>query len=210
MLNEIITKYNSLKINMISKIGESNEGINDELEFLDDAIISSKINYIQKICKSIDTDLAMSEDKEQIEFLVKKRQEFIYEMAMLASNSFKNIDFCISILEKNNEFQKCLQALKHYENNNKQISKKLFDEFFQSNKYILQHYLISAVYGELLYEEQNYLNAAIFLRKAVEKRPEEIKLHIMLKDIYHKLNDEILLNQEVEIINLLGEGENDE
>lgn len=209
MLDEMITKYKSFKINMISKIGEANEGINDELEFLDDAIISSKINYIQKICKSIDNDLAMSEDKEQIAFLVKKRQEFVYEMVLLASNSFKSIDFCISILDKNNDFQKCLQALKHYENNNKQISKNLFDEFFQSNKYMMQHYLISAVYGDILYEKQEYLNAAIFLRKAVEKRPEEVNLHIKLKDIYSKLNDEILLNQEIEIINLLNEGEND-
>jgi hypothetical protein len=207
MLKEMITKYNSLKINMISKLGESSEGINDELEFLDDAIISSKINYIKKICKSIDNDLAMSDDKEQVEFLVQKRQEFIYEMALLASNNFKNIDFCISILDKNNKFQKCLQALKYYENGNNQMAKRLFDEFFQSSKYMLQHYLISAVYGELLYEEHNYLNAAIFLRKAVEKRSEEIKLHIMLKEIYHKLNDEILLKHEVEIINLLNEGE---
>lgn len=207
MLNEIITKYNSLKINMISKLGESSEGINDELDFLDDAIIGSKINYIKKICKSIDNDIAMSEDEEQIKFLVEKRKEFIYELVLLASNSFKSVDFCISILDENNAFQKCLQALKHYENGDKQTAKRLFGEFFQINKYILQHYLISLVYGEILYEERDYLNAAAFLRKAVEKRPEEIKLHIMLKDIYHKLNDEILLNQEIEIINILNEGE---
>lgn len=207
MLNEIITKYNSLKINMISKLGESSEGINDELDFLDDAIIGSKINYVKKICKLIDDDIEMSEDEEQIKFLVQKRKEFIYELALLASNSYKSVEFCISILDKDNEFQKCLQALIHYENGDKRIAKRLFDEFFKSNKYMLQHYLISKVYGELLYEEHDYLNAAAFLRKAVEKRPEEMKLHIILKDIYHKLNDEILLSQEVEIINLLSEGE---
>lgn len=207
MLSDLITKYKSLKINMISKLGESREGINDELDFLDDAIIGSKINYIQKICKLIDDDIEMSEDEEQINFLVNKRKEFIYELALLASNSFKSVEFCISILDKNNAFQKCLQALIHYENGDKHTAKRLFDEFFNINKYMLQHYLISKVYGELLYEEHDYLNAAAFLRKAVEKRPEEIKLHIMLKDIYQKLNDEILLNQEVEIINLLSEGE---
>ena len=116
MLSELITKYKSLKINMISKLGESSEGINDELDFLDEAIIGSKINYIKKICKSIDNDIAMSEDEEQIKFLVKKRKEFVYELVLLASNSFKSVDFCISILDKNNAFQKCLQALKHYEN----------------------------------------------------------------------------------------------
>lgn len=207
MLNEIITKYNSLKINMISKLGESSEGINDELDFLDDAIIGSKINYVKKICKLIYDDIEMSEDEEQIKFLVQKRKEFIYELALLASNSYKSVEFCISILDKNNEFQKCLQALIHYENGDKRIAKRLFDEFFKSNKYMLQHYLISKVYGELLYEEHDYLNAVAFLRKAVEKRPEEMKLHIILKNIYHKLNDEILLSQEVEIINLLSESE---
>lgn len=207
MLSELITKYKSLKINMISKLGESSEGINDELDFLDDAIIGSKINYIKKICRLIDDDIEMSEDEEQIKFLVQKRKEFIYELALLASNSFRSVEFCMSILDENNVFQKCLQALIHYENGDRHTAKRLFDEFFKSNKYMLQHYLISKVYGELLYEEHDYLNAAAFFRKAVEKRPEEIKLHIMLKNIYHKLNDEILLNQEVEIINLLGEGE---
>lgn len=208
MLNEIITKYNSLKIDIISKLGESSEGINDELDFLDDAIISSKINYIQKICRLIDDDIEMSEDEEQIKFLVQKRKEFIYELALLASNSLKSVEFCISILDENNVFQKCLQALKHYENGDKHTAKILFDEFFKSNKYMLQHYLISKVYGELLYEEHDYLNAAAFFRKAVEKRPEEVNLHIKLKDIYYKLDDKILLNQEIEIINLLNEGEN--
>lgn len=207
LISELVTKYKSLKFNMVSNLGESREGINDELDFLDEAIIGSKVNYIKKICKSIDNDIAMSEDEEQIKFLVEKRKEFIYELVLLASNSLKSVDFCISILDKNNTFQKCLQALKHYENGDKQTAKILFDQFFQSNKYILQHYLISSVYGEILYEEYDYLNAAAFLRKAVEKRPEEIKLHVMLKDIYQKLNDEILLNQEIEIINLLDEGE---
>lgn len=206
MLSELITKYKSLKINMISKLGESSEGINDELDFLDDAIIASKINYIKKICRLIDDDIEMSEDEEQIKFLVQKRKEFIYELALLASNSFKSVEFCMSILDENNAFQKCLQALIHYKNGDKHTAKRLFDEFFQSNKYILQHYLISAVYGEILYEEHDYLNAAAFLRKAVEKRPEDINSHVKLKNIYHKLNDEILLNQEIEIINLLNEG----
>lgn len=210
MLSDLITKYKSLKINIIFKLGESSEGINDELDFLDDAIIGSKINYIKKICKSIDNYIEMSEDEEEIKFLVIKRKEFIYELALLASNSFKSVEFCMSIVDENNAFQKCLQALIHYENGDKQTAKRLFDEFFQSNKYMLQHYLISKVYGELLYEEHDYLNAAAFIRKAVEKRPEEIKLHIMLKDIYNKLNDEILLDQEIEIINLLSDGERNE
>lgn len=210
MINEIIEKYNSLKIKVSSKLGDADEGINDELEFLDDSIIGSKINYIKKICKLIDNEIQMSEDKEQLEFLVKKRKEFIFELVLLASNSFKNIDFCISIIEKNNRFLKCLQALKYYGNNNKQRAKILFDEYFQENKYLLEHYLISEVYGELLYDANDYLNAGIFLRKAVEKRPESLNVHMKLKDIYYKLNEEILLNQEIEIINLLNEGEKDE
>ena len=209
MLNELIKKYNFLKNNMISQLGEAKEGINDELDFLDDVIIKSKINYIKKICKSIDNDLATSKDEEQIEFLIKKKKEFIYELVLLASNSFDSIDFCMSILDTNNSFQKCLKALKFYEKGEYVTAKKLFDEFFASNKYILQHYLISLVYGELLYKEHDYIMAAKFLRKAVEKRPEEINIHIKLRDIYYKLNDKYLLSQEIEIIDLLDGGEFD-
>lgn len=202
MIDKLVNGYNSLKENAVNILGNGIEGLNDELEFLDDAIVASKIRFLQKICKNIDNELCF-EDGEKKEFLITKKQEFMNEIAILASNSIKNIDFCLYIIDEKMNFKKCLNALKCYEDGDKKEAKRLFDEYFSETKYIIEHFLISEVYGTLLFESGDYYNAALFIRKAVEKRPEEINLHIMLRDIYTHLGEEILLNSENEIINIL-------
>lgn len=202
MLNEIIRWYNSLKIKMVNKLGDGEEGILDELDFLDDTLIESKIKYIKKLLKLLDYEI--SNNSVNLNVLIEKKEDLIFELVFLASNSIKNIDFCLSLLSESNKFKKCLYALKEYDRGNFKKSIKLFVEYFENEKHILEHYLICKTYGELLYNTNNFYNSAIFFRKAVEKRPDEIRLHLILKDIYLKIQEEILLKQEEEIIKLLG------
>lgn len=206
MLKELITKYNNFKIKTIENIGESREGINDELEFLNDSLIASKIEYIKKICKKVNEDMEKAQGKDEREFLIKKKNEYMTEIAILASNNLKNIDFSLRIIDKQNSIYKCLSALKNYKEENIVQAKELFEGYFLENKYILEHYLISKVYGIILYDNKDYVNAGIFLRKAIEKRPEDIEIHKILKDIYSKNNDEIMMKKEEDILNLLEEG----
>lgn len=202
MIKELVKGYNSLKIKLATKLGEGHEGIRDELEFLDDSIIASKINHIKKICAIIDQDMAHATD-EDIKYLLKEKQEYIFEIAFLASNSAKNIDFCLNIIDKNNDFVNCLKAIKLVEEGKNKEAKVLFDNYFKTNKYLLEHYLISKMYGKLLLEAGDLYNAALFLRKAIEKRPDEIEIHKMLEYIYLQIGEEILLANEREIISML-------
>lgn len=202
MLKEIVKGYNSFKIKLVAKLGEGHEGIRDELEFLDDSIIGAKINHIKKVCSLIDEEIAHSTN-EDIKYLMSKKQECIFEIAFLASNSVKNIDFCLDIIDKNNEFINCLKAIKLSNEGKEKEAKYLFDNYFKTNKCLLEHYLISKIYGKLLLEAGDLYNAALFLRKAVEKRPDEIEIHKMLEYIYLKIGEEVLLANEREIISIL-------
>lgn len=202
MLTQVINGYNSLKIKVINKLGNGEEGISDELDFLDDSLIASKINYLKKISKLIDDEINLG-DKKNLGLLVKQKEDITFELIFLASNDIKNIDFCISMIEDDNEFKKCLYSLKHWENGNNQDAKILFDEYFKKNKYIPEHYLISKVYGELLYNIGDYHNAAILFRKAVEKRPEEKEIHLRLKEIYFKIGDKQSMALEDKILKIL-------
>ena len=204
MINEIVTGYNSFKIKLANKLGDGAEGLFDELEFLDDSLIKSRIDYIKKISKLIDEEIKEAKG-EKLAYLLNKKQESIFERVILASNNIKNIDFCLQMIDENNDFKICLKALKEYDLGNKIKALTLFDEYFNKNKYMLEHYLISSIYGKLLYESRQYGKAVILLRKAIEKRPEEVELHLILRDIYIKLGDEKSQDIEESIIRLLEE-----
>lgn len=204
MINEIVTGYNSFKIKLANKLGDGAEGLFDELEFLDDSLIKSRIDYIKKISKLIDEEIKEAKG-EKLAYLLNKKQESIFEIVILASNNIKNIDFCLQMIDENNDFKICLKALKEYDLGNKIKALTLFDEYFNKNKYMLEHYLISSIYGKLLYESRQYGKAVILLRKAIEKRPEEVELHLILRDIYIKLGDEKSQAIEESIIRLLEE-----
>lgn len=202
MLKEIVNGYNSFKIKLVAKLGESHEGLTDELEFLDDSIVASKINYVKKVCSLIDDEISHS-NKEDIQELIKQKQDYIFQIVFLASNNIKNIDFCLNMVDKNSDFIYCLKALR-LESEGKNIeAKELFDKYFNKHKSVLEHYLISKTYGELLIKFGDLYNGALFLRKAVEKRPDEVEIHKMLEYIYSKIGEDTLLETEREIISIL-------
>ena len=57
MINKVVNGYNSLKINAVNILGNGTEGLNDELDFLDDAVVASRIRFVQKMCRNIDSDI---------------------------------------------------------------------------------------------------------------------------------------------------------
>ena len=98
MINEIVTGYNSFKIKLANKLGDGAEGLFDELEFLDDSLIKSRIDYIKKISKLIDEEIKEAKG-EKLAYLLNKKQESIFEIVILASNNIKNIDFCFQMID---------------------------------------------------------------------------------------------------------------
>ncbi|MBU3197491.1 hypothetical protein KPL26_12560 [Clostridium algidicarnis] len=202
MLKEMVNVYNSFKIKLVAKLGESHEGLTDELDFLDDSLVASKINYVKKVCRFLDDEIAHS-NKEEMQYLMEQKQNYIFEIVFLASNNVKNIDFCLGMLDKKDDFIYCLNALSLVKKGKDIEAKALFDKYFDKYKSVPEHYLISKIYGELLIKSGDLYNGALFLRKAVEKRPDEIEIHKMLEYIYSKIGEETLLESEREIISIL-------
>lgn len=207
MINEMINAYNTIKVKTILALGGAEDGINDEFSFMDDCMIAYKVKKIQKKLKIINDDYLLAEEINRKNQLLKEKDNLISEFVLLISNNFKDIDFCMTLIEKNDKFYKCLLALKQYNDNNKEEAYNLFNSYFTKGECVLNHYLIASVYGNLLYEKHEYKKALIFLKKAVELRPTEIDIHQKLLKIYEFLEDDILLNHEKEILDVLKKGD---
>lgn len=189
----MITAYKNGKIALINKISESGQEFTDEVFFLDDGYIKSKIEKLKTKYNSInkDIELLVKYDKRdeysrnKIRHLLDENKEVKFQMAFLASNNFKNLDNAIGLLEDTDtDFKLCLYALKYYNEGDSKMAYEHFYEYFKDKDRLLEHFLINKVYGELLFSIKQYDISAKVLRKAAERRPEEKQIHIMLKEIY--------------------------
>ena len=207
MINKIVNTYNSIKVKTILAIGGAEDGINDEFNFIDDSLIDYRVNKIQKILKTINNDYSLTDDVNRKKCLLKEKNKLINEFVLLVSNNLDQIDFCMTLTEKDDNFNKCLLALKKYKENNKEEAYNLFNSYFTKGQCILNHYLICSVYGNLLYEKNEYNKALIFFNKAIKLRPTIKEIHIKLMKIYEILGDNIMLNHEKNIIDILKKGD---
>lgn len=212
MLKEIIKAYEDGKIAFINKISQINTQNVEEVLFLDDGYIRSKIKELKEQYNSLSSeiDLLIKYDKNdeysksKISYLREQCKDIKLEIAFLASNNYKNLDNCINLVEDiDTDFKLCIYALRFYYDGNSQRAYQYFGEYFKDKDRFLEHYLINKVYGELLFSIKEYNASANVLRKAVEKRPEDIEIHRILKEIY-KLNGQLIEEKiEESILNLL-------
>lgn len=213
MLKDIIRSYNETKLSFVNKISDSKDGISDELSFLDDGFIKSKIDNLKKEYGSIEKEIEMliKYDKkddyntQKIHSLMNRRRDIKFEIAFLASNNIRNIDGCLKLLEEENtDFKLCLLAIQYYSNGEEKESFDTFYKYFKDKNVVLEHYLINKIYGKMCFALKQYDMALVLLRKAAEKRPEDPELHCILKEIYHLQGRDLEESIESSIIKLLG------
>lgn len=193
MIKGIIKNYNDAKFSFIQKMSQSEESIFYETQFLDDATIGCRINRLKDEYERLGSDIEMltrydtndSYNKEKLKYFVKRRDDICFNIAFLASNSLNSLDSCVQILgDLDTNFKLCIKALMYYKSGDEQKTFEYFYAYFKDKNVLLEHYLINKVYGSLLYKCEQYDVAMLLLRKAVEKRPEDIEIHRILKDIY--------------------------
>lgn len=215
MLKEIIKGYNDSKLALIEKLSDSEEGIYDELDHFDDGYIKVKIKRLQKEYEEKQNEINSIEkynmndnnDNNSKRELIKRLEEIRFEMAFLASNNIKNIDSCFNLLNgMNTDFLLCIRGLKYYSECNEKEAFNSFYSYFKGKKVILNHFLINKVYGTMMYNYKQYDMAAIMLRKAAEKRPEDVEVHKILKNIYLETNKYNMIQIEDAVIDLLENG----
>jgi hypothetical protein len=212
LLKDIIKGYKESKIAIIQRFSGSEGGIYDETNFLDDGYIRVSIDRLKKEHSEIDNEIEIlmkytkqdSSTLEKQQKLIMRKQEIRLEMAFLASNNLSNIDSCMNLIEElSTDFKLCLIALRYYDNRDNKKAFEAFYEYFKDRTVLLEHYLINKVYGVLLYNLKQFDLSIALLRKAAEKRPEDIEVHRILRDIYSITNRNCEENIELSIIRLL-------
>lgn len=215
MISEIIKGYNDSKFAFIQKLSDSKEGIYDELDYLDDGYIKMKIQRLKNEYGDIQNQLNMLEryDKQDDQNSAKRKSlsirisEIEFGIAFIASNNLQNIDSCIKLIEnKNTDFELCIRGLQYYDQGNEKAAFDSFNSYFKNRNIVLEHYLINKIYGTISYNLNQYELSAILLRKAVEKRPDDIDIHRILKQIYLNTNKYDESQIESNILTLLEEG----
>lgn len=213
LLNQIIKNYNNAKMEVIKRLASEEYNPFDEIIFIDNGIINSKIDNLKKNFKELIEEVQNiknnndinDENYNRLNNILIKQQDIKVEIAFLASNNFSNIDSSLNLIENiNTDFKKCLLALNEYIKGNENESFKLFYDFFKDKNELLNHFLINKTYGTILYHYKQYKQAVMVLQKAVEKKPEDKEIHLILKQIYIETGQAFEEKIEENIISLLG------
>ena len=192
MICELIKKYNSSRISLIESFAQTST-IDDELPCIDDgfieaaidklkdkyAIFVKEINFIQNYDKKDEVQ------KNKLVYLINSCQQTKSMIAFWASNNFHDIDSYIELIKNDNSiFLNCLYALQMYSNHNKKEAYKLIRSYILGGNDFANHFLLNYVFGELLLERNMLKEAEYYLLRALRLRPEELRTHKLLLELY--------------------------
>lgn len=215
MLKNLMHSYQSAKLAVIKKFSDQNYDILDEPGFLDDGFIRTKIQLIKQEYTKIEKEVELLQydqkdeyHQQKLSYLSDYKDDLLLQLAFLSSNSLNSVENALSLLDGvSTDFQLCLQALLKYKNSDETKAALLFKQYFQLHSEPLDHFLINMVFGELLCKQNNLETGLMHLRKAAEKRPEDLQTHQLLHQAYRKTGNGDQLRAQEQIIELLGGGD---
>lgn len=206
IIQSIVKGYKDSKLAVINKFTDSGGGTFEENGFLDDGYITAKINRLKRIYEKLEGELELvlkyenqSDEwtKEKIVRLINEQKSIRINIAFLASNSFEGAKSSMKLIEDiDTDFRLCIEALILYDTGYEDLSLIKFHEYLKSKNEPINHYLINKTFGTLLCNKGQYRQAITIFQKAVEKRPEDLELHTLLKDCYERCG--MLFEKEIE------------
>ncbi len=214
MLNKIYTSFKKTELALINNAsGAANEFL-DELEFYDEGYMQTKISRIQKEIEDITSKISneieyknSSVESESVDELVSRREQLIFYLVFLASNSYNNLDACFNVMDGYYfDFMKCVQAISLYKEGKKKESYTLLVEYLQEYSNFENHFLANKVFGLLLVELKDYSNAIKFLQYALEFIPNDKECIEQLRNCYRRENNVKAASVMDEISQLLDKG----
>lgn len=218
MIKALIKAYNTVqnksKLKLIERMMGNENYFRDEIIFYDEGRVISGIIHIKNDLKKIDTEIEFvkksydenDEKKDKLNFLYNKQHEYIKLISFHGSQNIKNIDESIAIWgDIKDNFIICLYGIKEYINNNKDEAYRLLNIYLDKGYSFENHYLLNKIYGEIMFEKKSYAEAYKFFIKAIQYCPEDIDIHLKLKEIYQYIGNENKLKVTNDIINILGD-----
>lgn len=212
MLDKIITLYRKAEMGIINEMSGASANVMDETAFYDVGYMQSQISRIQKeiqrITKEVEVSLEVKEtsdyEKERRNRLMEEREQLLFHMIFLASNSFTNLDDCIKMADGHNfAFKQCVRALKEYQSGNKEKAFVLLEEYYRSYGSVEEHFLVNKVFGLLLAEKGLYQKAISFLSYALQFVPDDTECLTVLSTCYKANNErdkETVVNEIISVL----------
>lgn len=214
MLSEIIIKYNKAKFNIINKFSDSYKNVCEESLSIDNGYLKSKFEEFQKqygdICKQIENLYEYGEDDSyninKINSYIDSRKQLCLETAYLISNDKNNLDLSLKLLDDiETNLTEAIMGIIYYYNGEFNKAKESLYNYYKDLSKLPDHYLINKVYSLILYKEKNYDLSIELMRLAVGLSPDDLDLHIKLREMYNLTGDNISYIVEEQIINMLEE-----
>jgi tetratricopeptide (TPR) repeat protein len=196
MLDKIVTLYRKAEMGAISGLSGAGVDVINETGFYDAGYMQSQISIIQKELKQVTSKIeaSMSSDetdsiKKYRSELMRQREQLLFQMIFLASNSFNNLDDCAKMAEGHNiGFMQCVRGLQEYHIGNKDKAFNLLESYYREFGSVEEHFLINKVFGILLADRGQYKKAVSFLTYALQFVPDDIESLNVLQKCYQMEN----------------------
>jgi predicted Zn-dependent protease len=191
ILNTFIGAARGLKLSVVDTFGGL-DSFAFEAPFMDDGLIITEINSRKEEYKRNADQLTQCERfgegdeyRQEKNQLYNRQISLRTELAYLFSHNPAKLDDSLGLLEgSQNSFIICIEAMKHYQQGNEDLSLEKFTEYMNQINGVPNHYLACKMLGSLLVKQNQYQYAIPILRTAVERRPEDIELYNMLIECY--------------------------
>lgn len=193
MLDKIITLYRKVQMGVISELSGATHDYMEEASFYDVGYMQSQISRIQKELQRVTSELETAlELKDTTDYGVKRstglmeqREQLLFCMIYLASNSFNNLEDCVKLAEGHSfDFMSCVQALREYKAGSKDKAFQLLESYYKEHGSVEEHFLVNKVFGLLLVEKRLYKKAIQFLTYALQFVPDDFQCLNALKTCY--------------------------
>lgn len=197
MLEKVVTLYRKAEMGIVSGLSGATAKVIEETRFYDVGYMQTQISRIQKELRNIENEVKTSFEiqdnsdygkKRRSELMVQREQQ-LFRMVFLASNSFKNLDDCVKMADGHNfVFMQCVQGLLEYRAGRKDNAFKKLEAYYREHGSVEEHFLVNKVFGLLMAEKRLYQKAAPFLTYALQFIPDDIECLNCLKLCYQMEN----------------------
>ena len=218
MFESVIKGYHTLNNKSRLKFIESLLGDENffrlECNFYDEGRVSSGIASLQKDYAKISTEVdfvrqtsdSSPETTERLNFLQQRQLEILETMAFQSSQRLEKIPACLNLLRglKLN-FSICLEGLREYQDGNIKASQCYLEKYLAIHGEFGNHYQLNKIYGNIKFDNGDYIAAKIYLQRVTQICPEDSEVHQRLSEIYSRLNDSDAARVNRDIFKLLEE-----
>ena len=216
MLEKVATLYRKAEMGLVSGLSGATAKVIEETRFYDVGYMQTQISRIQKELRNIENEVKTSFEiqdnsdygKKRRSELMVQREQLLFRMVFLASNSFKNLDDCMKMADGHNfVFIQCVQGLLEYRAGRRDNAFKILEAYYREHGSVKEHFLVNKVFGLLLAEKRLYQKAAPFLTYALQFIPDDMETLEALRSCYRQMGETERRKVVDEVLAVLGDTE---